>query len=62
MISKKYKVAMTVHDSGTSVVLEEEVDQARGYIELCMRTRPKWGMDLPLDCESGVGFNYGDCA
>jgi len=60
-ISRKYKVAMTVHDAGTSVVPIDEIHTAREYIEMCMRIRPNWGLDLPLDCESGVGDSYGEC-
>lgn len=60
-VAKKYKVALTVHDSIVAVVPEAEKEQAVEYIEMCMRMRPKWGMDLPLNCESGVGESYGEC-
>lgn len=60
-VAKKYKVVMTVHDAIACIVPEEEVETAREYVELCMRMRPKWGMDLPLNCESGYGISYGDC-
>ena len=61
MISKNYKVAMTVHDAIMCVVPEAEVLQAQEYVELCMRLRPQWAQELPLNCESGFGFNYGEC-
>jgi DNA polymerase len=60
-IAKKYKVVMTVHDAVCCVVPEHEADTAREYIEMCMRMRPKWALELPLDCESGVGDSYGGC-
>jgi DNA polymerase len=60
-IAKKYKVVMTVHDAIACIVPKEEVQTAVEYVELCMRMRPKWGMDLPLNCESGYGETYGDC-
>tara|TARA_R100000315_G_scaffold58844_1_gene34246 strand:- start:2271 stop:2609 length:339 start_codon:yes stop_codon:yes gene_type:complete len=60
-IAKKYKIALTVHDSLVCVVREEEVQEAQEFIEGVMRTSPKWARGLPLDCESGVGKNYGEC-
>ena len=61
MINKKYKVVMTVHDAIASVVPEQEQRTGKEYIELCMRLRPSWAPDLPLNCESGIGINYGGC-
>ena len=61
MISKNYKVAMTVHDAIMCVVPEAEVLRGQEYVELCMRLRPQWAQELPLNCESGFGFNYGEC-
>ena len=60
-IAKRYRVVLTVHDAIASVVREEEVDEARAYIETCMRTAPAWAKGLPLNCESGVGESYGEC-
>jgi DNA polymerase len=60
-VAKKYQVVMTVHDAVCCVVPEDEADTAREYVEMCMRMRPKWAPELPLDCESGVGDSYGDC-
>jgi len=59
-VAKKYKVAMTVHDAVTAVVPKEESFTAMEYIELCMRLRPHWALDLPLNCESGIGQSYGE--
>jgi DNA polymerase len=60
-IAKRYKVVLTVHDSVVCCVPEEELDEARTYIEGCMRWLPNWANGLPIDCESGVGKSYGDC-
>jgi len=61
MVAKKYRVVMTVHDAIACVVPTEQVETAQEYVEMCMRTRPDWGMELPLNCESGNGVSYGDC-
>lgn len=60
-ISKKYRVVLTVHDSIVCCVRDEEVKDAQKYIEECMRWIPDWAEGLPIDCESGIGKNYGDC-
>ena len=59
MIARRYKVAMTVHDSVVVVAPQEEADEARAFVEQCMRIRPKWATALPLNCESKMGANYG---
>ena len=61
MVAKKYRVVMTVHDAIACIVPTERVETAKEYVEMCMRTRPDWGMDLPLNCEAGYGSNYGAC-
>ena len=61
MVAKKYKVVMTVHDAIACIAPEGEVERAQEYVELCMRIRPQWALDLPLNCESGYGRSYGDC-
>ena len=61
MVAKKYKVVMTVHDAIACIVPEHEVETAKEYVELCMRLRPKWARELPLNCEAGYGRSYGDC-
>jgi DNA polymerase len=60
-ISKRYKVALTVHDAVMAVVPEEEVEEAKIYIQECMQWRPSWASTLPLACELGVGKSYGEC-
>ena len=59
-IAKKYKIALTVHDSVVCCVKESEVDEAREYIEACMNTTPAWADGLPITCESGIGKSYGE--
>ena len=61
MIAKKYRVVMTVHDAIAIVAPENEIQSAQEYVELCMRIRPSWAMELPLNCESGHGKSYGEC-
>jgi len=61
LIAKKYKVVMTVHDAIACIVPIEEVKNAQEFVEMCMKIRPEWGMDLPLNCEAGNGMSYGAC-
>lgn len=60
-VAKKYKVVMTVHDAIACIVPEEEAQAGKEYVEMCMRMRPKWALELPLNCEAGVGKSYGEC-
>jgi DNA polymerase I-like protein with 3'-5' exonuclease and polymerase domains len=60
-IAKKYKVALTVHDSIVCVVEEAEQEKARSYIETIMKTPPEWATGLPLNCDIGIGRSYGAC-
>lgn len=60
-VAKKYKVVMTVHDAIACIVPEAEARTAQEYVEMCMKMRPKWAQDLPLNCESGIGVTYGEC-
>ena len=61
IIAKKYKVVMTVHDAIAIIAPEAEAETAQEFVEMCMRLRPDWALELPLNCESGVGVSYGDC-
>jgi DNA polymerase I-like protein with 3'-5' exonuclease and polymerase domains len=61
LIAKKYKVVMTVHDAIGCVVPESDVDVALENIQMFMRVRPDWALELPLNCEAGAGKSYGDC-
>jgi DNA polymerase len=59
MVARKYRVVMTVHDAVGVVAPEAEAEKARDYVEACMRIRPKWATELPLNCESKIGASYG---
>jgi hypothetical protein len=61
MVAKKYRVVMTVHDAIACIAPEAEAETAKEYVELCMRIRPSWAPELPLNCEAGYGKSYGDC-
>jgi DNA polymerase len=60
-INKKYRVVLTVHDAVACIAPAEEAKEAQQYVESCMRWRPDWAATLPLNCESGIGENYGSC-
>ena len=59
-IAKRYRVVLTVHDSIVCCVPDEEVEECKAYVEESMRWTPDWAKGLPVDCEAGVGKNYGD--
>ena len=59
-ISKRYRVALTVHDSIIALAREAERAEARAYVESCMRWVPPWAEGLPINCESKWGRNYGE--
>jgi len=59
-ISKKYRVVLTVHDSIVCCVPDQEAEACKSYIEQCMRWTPAWAEGLPVDCEAGIGKNYGE--
>ena len=60
-IAKRYKPVLTVHDSVVCCVPDDELDEARQYIEECMSMTPSWAEGMPITCESGIGKSYGDC-
>ena len=60
-IAKRYKVVLTVHDAIGIIAREEDAEEARAYVESCMRWVPSWAEGLPVNCESGMGRSYGDC-
>lgn len=60
-IAKRYRVVLTVHDAIACIAPVEEADTARAYVEECLRWTPAWATGLPLNCESGIGNNYGEC-
>lgn len=58
-IAKRYKVALTVHDSVVVVCKKEEREAATQYVEQCMSKTPSWAEGLPVSCKSGWGLSYG---
>jgi len=59
-IGKKYQVVLTVHDAVACIAPAGEREEAVKYVEECMRWRPNWCKDLPLNCEVGYGESYGE--
>ena len=59
-IGKKYQVVLTVHDAVACIAPAVEREEAVKYVEECMRWRPNWCKDLPLNCEVGYGESYGE--
>jgi len=59
LVAKKLRVVMTVHDAVGALVPTEQADEGRAYVEQCMRKRPTWAPELPLNCESKIGASYG---
>ena len=59
-IGQSYRVAFQVHDEVIITTRENDLTNARQLVEKQMSTPPSWAKDLPVACESGVGYNYGD--
>lgn len=61
LISKRYPVAFNVHDEFISVVPESEAEEAKAYMERCMRFTPQWLAGCPINCEAAYAKQYGAC-
>ena len=61
LVSKRYKVVLTVHDAVACIAPENEAEEAMAYVMECMRFVPSWAEGVPLNCEAGYGKRYGDC-
>lgn len=59
-IGKHYQVLFQVHDEIIVCVMQEDKSQIQQHVETIMSTSPKWAQGLPVACESGVGYNYGE--
>jgi DNA polymerase I-like protein with 3'-5' exonuclease and polymerase domains len=59
-IGQQYPVAFQVHDEIIAVVPEAEADHALAWMLKEMSVPPKWAPDLPVACEGGYGYTYGD--
>ena len=59
-IGQSYHVAFQVHDEVIITCQESDRPHAQEFVERQMSKPPRWAQDLPVACESGVGYNYGD--
>ena len=59
-LGRKYHVSFQVHDEIILTVPEAEVEQALPEILSVMAQPPAWASDLPVACEGGAAYNYGD--
>ena len=59
-IGQSYHVAFQVHDEVIITCQENDKAIAQEFVERQMSKPPRWAQDLPVACESGVGYNYGD--
>jgi len=60
LISRRYPVLLTVHDSVVCCVPDAEITEAATYIYQCMAYTPEWAKGLPVRGDVGVGKNYGN--
>lgn len=61
LINQRYKIVLNTHDEWGIVVKDDEVEQAKEYMQWCMRQVPEWAKGLPVDCEGDASRHYGDC-
>lgn len=61
LINQCYKIVLNTHDEWGIVVKDDEVEQAKEYMQWCMRQVPEWAKGLPVDCEGDAAVHYGDC-
>ena len=58
--NQRYPVALSVHDEVVAVVKNQDLDEARAYLEECLSLAPPWCRGvIPLACDTGVGQSYG---
>lgn len=57
-IAKRYRVVMMSHDEPVYIARREEADEALAFGLECMRQRPAWAPDLPLDAEGAYAEHY----
>lgn len=53
-------VCLMVHDEVVCCVPESEMEETKAFMEKAMSVAPTWAPDLPVACEAGVGYCYGD--
>jgi DNA polymerase I-like protein with 3'-5' exonuclease and polymerase domains len=60
-INQRYPVKLSVHDEAVCIVPEEELTQAKAYMEECLDMTPPWCRGaIPVACETEIGDSYGD--
>lgn len=59
-LGKKHKVLFQVHDELILITDAKKASETREHVETIMSTSPWWAQGLPVSCESGVGYNYGE--
>jgi DNA polymerase len=59
-INQRYPVKLSVHDEAVCVVRDDELIEARAYMEECLAMTPKWCRSIPVACETGTGPSYGE--
>ena len=59
-IGKHYQVLFQVHDEIIVCQMQKNKSDTQQHVETIMSTSPRWAQGLPVACESGVGFNYGE--
>jgi len=60
-INQRYPVKLSVHDEAVCIVPDDELVEARAYMEECLNLTPKWCRGyIPVACETEVGASYGE--
>lgn len=59
--SKRWHIAMQVHDEIVLCVPDAHVEEAIADLSSIMRTPPAWANGLPVACSVAHGKTYGDC-
>jgi DNA polymerase len=58
-ISRRYPVALMVHDEFVLVVPDEEAEEALAWTVEVMSTSPEWWPEIPLAAEGSIAKSYG---
>jgi DNA polymerase len=59
-ISRRYKIALQVHDEVVVVCDQDEAEECKAYVEAVMSKPPAWAPYLPVACEADYGTSYGE--
>lgn len=59
-INDKYRVILQVHDEVVVLAPEDDAAKAKRFVENVMSTPPDWAPTLPVACEAGVGYSFGE--